>query len=149
MRRREGRVPQRGWLRFLEKEGIVGNLDGLPRRPRVEARPYLSTESRLAERRYFAVRGDTVLSRPGNDANIGLDIQAPITNTKTADITINPDFAQAEVDLALLESLARREVVLDRVALSVVALSVRRTAGSGRYSWISRPSASSVSRWLR
>lgn len=85
-------------LRFLEKEGLIGNLDGLPRRPRIEARPYLSTESRLAERRYFAVRGDTVLARPSNDANIGLDIKAPITNTITADITINPDFAQAEVD---------------------------------------------------
>jgi hypothetical protein len=85
-------------LRFLEKEGIVGNLDGLPRRPRVEARPYLSGESRLPERRYFAVTGDTTLLPAGNDGNIGLDIKAPITNTLTADITINPDFAQAEVD---------------------------------------------------
>lgn len=85
-------------LRFLEKEGIVGNLDGLPRRPRVEARPYLSSESRLPERRYFAVRGDTTLLPAGSDGNIGLDIKAPITNTLTADITINPDFAQAEVD---------------------------------------------------
>jgi hypothetical protein len=85
-------------LRFLEKEGIVGNLDGLPRRPRVEARPYLSGESRLPERRYFAVRGDTTLLPAGSDGNIGLDIKAPITNTLTADITINPDFAQAEVD---------------------------------------------------
>ena len=85
-------------LRFLEKEGIIGNLDGLPRRPRVEARPYVSGESRLPERRYFAVRGDTVLAPSASDGNIGLDIKAPITNTITADITINPDFAQAEVD---------------------------------------------------
>lgn len=85
-------------FRFLEKEGIVGNLDGLPRRPRAEARPYLSGESRLPERRYFAVRGDTTLMPVGSDGNIGLDIKAPITNTLTADITINPDFAQAEVD---------------------------------------------------
>lgn len=85
-------------LRFLEKEGIVGNLQGAPPRPRLEARPYVSGESRLAERRYFAVRGDTVLSPSASNRNVGLDIKAPITNTLTADITINPDFAQAEVD---------------------------------------------------
>lgn len=85
-------------LRFLEKEGIVGNLDGLPRRPRIEARPYVSGESRLAERRYFTIRGDTLLTPSASDGGIGLDIKAPITNTITADLTINPDFAQAEVD---------------------------------------------------
>ncbi|MCZ8204727.1 DUF5916 domain-containing protein [Gemmatimonas sp.] len=85
-------------LRFLEKEGMIGNLDGLPRRPRIEARPYVSGESRLAERRYFTVRGDTLLSPSLLDGGIGLDLKAPITNTITADITINPDFAQAEVD---------------------------------------------------
>jgi Domain of unknown function (DUF5916) len=85
-------------LRFLEKEGIIGNLDGLPRRPRVEARPYISGESRLTERRYFAVSGDTVLAPSASDGNIGLDLKVPITNTITADLTFNPDFAQAEVD---------------------------------------------------
>ena len=85
-------------LRFLEKEGIIGGLDGLPRRPRLEARPYVSGESRTAERRYFRVAGDTMLAPGASDASVGLDIKAPITNTVTADITINPDFAQAEVD---------------------------------------------------
>lgn len=85
-------------LRFLEQEGIIGNLDGLPRRPRVEARPYVSGESRLAERRYFAVRGDTVLAPGASDGGVGLDLKVPITNTITADLTFNPDFAQAEVD---------------------------------------------------
>ncbi len=85
-------------FRFLEKEGLVNGFTDLPNRPRVEARPYVSSESNLAERRYFAVQGDSVLAPSRSDANIGLDVKVPIGNTITADITINPDFAQAEVD---------------------------------------------------
>ncbi|MFN9203531.1 MAG: DUF5916 domain-containing protein [Gemmatimonas sp.] len=103
MPRKNEEVLWRAWkrtegFRFLEREGIVGALDGLPRRTRIEARPYVSGESRLPERTFFAVRGDSVLARSVSDANIGLDIKAPITNTITADVTFNPDFAQAEVD---------------------------------------------------
>lgn len=103
MPRKNEEVLWRAWkrtegFRFLEREGTVGGLDGLPRRPRIEARPYVSGESRLPERTFFAVRGDSIVARSVSDANIGLDIKAPITNTITADLTFNPDFAQAEVD---------------------------------------------------
>ncbi|MGE3771330.1 MAG: YhdP family protein [Gammaproteobacteria bacterium] len=47
-------------------------------------------------------------------------------------------FARAEVDVALLESLMRREVVLERVALSGVALSVQRTP-EGRFEVLGIP----------
>lgn len=47
-------------------------------------------------------------------------------------------FDRAEVDLALLESLARRELVLERVALSGVALSVQRTR-EGRFEILGIP----------
>lgn len=85
-------------FRFLEREGLVGGFADLPRRPRVEARPYAASELRLPERRFFQVRGDTLLARGAQDANVGLDLKVPIGNTLTADLTINPDFAQAEVD---------------------------------------------------
>ncbi len=95
-------------FRFLEKEGLVNGFTDLPNRPRVEARPYVSSESNLAERRYFAVQGDSVLAPSRSDANIGLDVKVPIGNTITADITINPDFAQAEVDRQIV-NLSRFE----------------------------------------
>lgn len=103
MPRKNEEVLWRSWrrtegIRFLEKEGLVAGFEGLPGRPRVEARPYLSSESRLPERQFFAVAGDSVITPAMSDGNIGLDLKAPITNTITADITINPDFAQAEVD---------------------------------------------------
>ncbi|MEN9509353.1 MAG: hypothetical protein RLZZ621_1916 [Gemmatimonadota bacterium] len=85
-------------LRFLEKEGLVGGFADLPARPRIEARPYVAGDAAMAERRYFPVRGDSVIGSAARNGNIGLDIKAPITNTLTADVTINPDFAQAEVD---------------------------------------------------
>ncbi len=103
MPRKNEEVLWRAWkrtegFRFLEREGMVSGLDSLPRRPRIEARPYVSGETRMPERQYFAVRGDSLLVPGGSEGSIGLDIKAPISNTLTADITINPDFAQVEVD---------------------------------------------------
>lgn len=85
-------------FRFLEKEGLVDGFTDLPGRPRLEARPYVSGESTLPERRFFATRPDSVVLPGRSDANVGLDVKVPIGNTITADITVNPDFAQAEVD---------------------------------------------------
>jgi hypothetical protein len=103
MPRKNEEVLWRAWkrtegFRFLEKEGMVGGFADLPGRPTVEARPYVSSELKLPERRYFRQRGDSLLARGADDANIGLDLKVPIGNTLTADVTINPDFAQAEVD---------------------------------------------------
>ena len=85
-------------LRFLEKEGLVGGFADLPSRPRLEARPYAASTGAMAERRYFPVRGDTILADPTGTADIGLDLKIPVGNTLTADLTFNPDFAQADVD---------------------------------------------------
>lgn len=103
MPRKNEEVLWRAWkrtegFRFLEKEGLVGGFADLPRRPLVEARPYVSSELKLPERRYFTTRGDSLLARGTQDANVGLDLKLPIGNTLTADLTVNPDFAQAEVD---------------------------------------------------
>ncbi|MBY0492186.1 MAG: carbohydrate binding family 9 domain-containing protein [Gemmatimonadaceae bacterium] len=103
MPRKNEEVLWRAWkrtegFRFLEKEGLVGGFADLPRRPLVEARPYVSSELKLPERRFFTGTGDTLLARGTQDANIGLDLKLPIGNTLTADVTVNPDFAQAEVD---------------------------------------------------
>jgi len=93
----------RGWkrsegFRFLEREALVSGFTQLPARPKVELRPYALAESRLTERRYFAQAGDSVLSPGGSNGHAGFDLKAPITSTLTADVTVNPDFAQAEVD---------------------------------------------------
>jgi hypothetical protein len=103
MPRKNEEVLWRAWkrtegFRFLEQEGLVGGFAELPKRPTVEARPYVSSELKLPERRYFTNAGDTLLSRGAQDASIGLDLKVPIGNTITADLTFNPDFAQAEAD---------------------------------------------------
>lgn len=85
-------------FRFLEQEGRVTGFDSLPERPRVEARPFVLGESRITERRYLVSAGDSVLARASAKAQAGIDLKVPVTNTLTADITVNPDFAQAEAD---------------------------------------------------
>ncbi|WP_411279461.1 DUF5916 domain-containing protein [Gemmatimonas sp.] len=103
MPRKNEEVLFRGWkrsegFRFLEREALIGGFTRLPARPKVELRPYALAESRLTERRYFTQAGDSVLSPGGSNGHVGFDLKAPITSTLTADVTVNPDFAQAEVD---------------------------------------------------
>jgi Domain of unknown function (DUF5916) len=85
-------------FRFLEREGTVVGFDSLPSRARVELRPYALSESRLASRVLLPSGGDSVITPAGSYGHVGLDVKIPITRTLTSDITINPDFAQAEVD---------------------------------------------------
>ncbi len=85
-------------FRFLEREGDVAGFDSLPNRARVELRPYALSESRLANRVLLPSGGDSVTSPAGSYGHVGLDVKIPITRTLTSDITLNPDFAQAEVD---------------------------------------------------
>ena len=85
-------------FRFLESEGTVGGFDSLPGRPRFELRPYALADARLSERSFVSTGRDSITANALQTGAIGLDVKIPVTNTLTADITINPDFAQAEVD---------------------------------------------------
>lgn len=85
-------------IRFLEREGEVAGFDSLPPRARVELRPYALGEGRLANRVLLPAGGDSATSTAGAYGHVGLDVKIPITRTLTGDITLNPDFAQAEVD---------------------------------------------------
>ncbi len=85
-------------FRFLEREGLVAGFDSLPTRPKVELRPYLLGESRVPERRFDLSGRDSIVAPAASKATVGLDLKIPITNTLTADVTVNPDFAQADAD---------------------------------------------------
>ena len=103
MPRKNEEMLWRGWrrtegFRFLEREGMVAGFDGLPARPRVELRPYSLGEVRLPERVFPALGGDSVVTAGRAMAQVGADLKVPVTNTLTADLTFNPDFAQAEAD---------------------------------------------------
>ncbi|MDH5235615.1 MAG: carbohydrate binding family 9 domain-containing protein, partial [Gemmatimonadota bacterium] len=85
-------------IRFLEAEGTIGGFEDLPPRARAEMRPYVLGEARLTERTYDAAGNDLVVAPAVAEAKAGLDVKIPVTNTLTADLTLFPDFAQAEVD---------------------------------------------------
>ena len=89
-------------FRFLDRAGLVGGLAELPPRPTLEARPYVAGDAAIPERVYFARGGDSVLAPAARNASMGLDLKVPITNTLTADVALNPDFAQVEVDRQLV-----------------------------------------------
>jgi hypothetical protein len=85
-------------LRFLEKEGTITGFSNLPRRARAELRPYVLGQAEPAER-LFAADGSSTVSRGAQSFGAaGLDVKIPVTATLTADLTTNPDFAQADVD---------------------------------------------------
>ena len=85
-------------IRFLEEEGTIEGFAELPPRARAEFRPFVLAEGTLAERSYDANGLEQVTAPAASDAAIGLDVKVPVTNTLTADLTVLPDFAQAEVD---------------------------------------------------
>ena len=93
-------------IRFLERAGsLTGFRDatqllekGLPRRAIAEVRPYVVSSGALAER---SVNGDGALltTRDGLwRGSGGLDAKLAPAPTLTLDLTVNADFAQAEVD---------------------------------------------------
>lgn len=84
--------------RFLEEEGTLEGFRSLPPRARAELRPFVLGEGRLRERSFDATGGETLGAAPASDFAAGLDVKVPVTNTLTADLTVLPDFAQAEVD---------------------------------------------------
>ncbi len=85
-------------IRFLEREGQLAGFTDLPNRARVEMRPFLLTEGRLAARASAETANDSVLTPASTDTRVGLDAKFGITPTLTLDLTTNTDFAQAEVD---------------------------------------------------
>jgi len=84
--------------RFLEEEGTLAGFPELPKRARAELRPFVLGEGRLRERTFDANGIETLGASPASDFAAGLDVKVPVTNTLTADLTVLPDFAQAEVD---------------------------------------------------
>ncbi len=84
--------------RFLEEEGTVVGFPELPPRARAELRPFLLREGTIRERTFDASGVETLGAAPASRFATGLDVKVPVTNTLTADLTVLPDFAQAEVD---------------------------------------------------
>ena len=85
----------------LERVSQAGELSGLAElhRPRLlEFKPYISGEWR---------QGAPLIGRPGYDAGVrgtaGLEVaRIGLTPSLTAEVTINPDFGQAEVDQQII-----------------------------------------------
>jgi Domain of unknown function (DUF5916) len=85
-------------IRFLEEAGVVEGFDRSPARARAELRPFVLGEHTLPERTFAADGSDQVVVGTRNHVATGLDVKIPVTSTLTADLTVLPDFAQAEVD---------------------------------------------------
>ena len=78
----------------LVNEGELSGLDGLSRSRHVELYPYVL--GRLVEPPH-----DSAGARAGHGigaAEGGVDLKAAVTPTLTADLTLNPDFAEVEAD---------------------------------------------------
>ena len=84
-------------IRLLENAGQVAGFTDLPRRALVELRPYGASTWSAAERDYTVV--PTALVAPTSlHGDIGMDAKFAPTSTLTLDLTLNADFAQADVD---------------------------------------------------
>ncbi len=81
-------------IRFLEREGIVSGLAALPRRARVELRPFGLLTGSLDAR----ASDGRVTESAGVEPRAGLDAKVGLTPALTLDLTTFTDFAQAEVD---------------------------------------------------
>jgi hypothetical protein len=103
IRRKNEEVLWRAWrrpegIRFLEREGAVAVVGGLPSRARIEARPYLASTANIATRTFDALGRDSVTRGASTVGDLGVDLKLAPTKSLTLDATINADFAQAEVD---------------------------------------------------
>lgn len=85
-------------LRFLESWGTIAGFSGLPPRAKAELRPYALGQFAPAERVFAGDGSSSIVAPSSSRGDIGIDIKIPVTNTITADLTSNPDFAQADVD---------------------------------------------------
>jgi hypothetical protein len=84
--------------RFLEEAGTVEGFPPLPPRARAEFRPYVVGEATVPERVVQPDLSEVVVAGADERISAGLDVKVPVTPTMTADLTLFPDFAQAEAD---------------------------------------------------
>ncbi|HKV73296.1 MAG TPA: DUF5916 domain-containing protein [Gemmatimonadales bacterium] len=99
IRRKNEMVLWRGWGREeglfrLIYEGEVGGFEDLRRGTDLEVRPYVLGRATATE---HDAQGN-VLADGGATAKLGVDAKLALTPTMTADLTVNTDFAQVEVD---------------------------------------------------
>jgi hypothetical protein len=93
-------------IRFLERaatligfrEAIQVLENGLPRRAIAEVRPYAVTNGAVTERSVEEDGTLRAIKPAGVRGTVGLDAKLAPTPTLTLDLTVNSDFAQAEVD---------------------------------------------------
>ncbi|MGH7626330.1 MAG: DUF5916 domain-containing protein [Gemmatimonadaceae bacterium] len=81
-------------LTQLQNEGALTGLDGLTRQRDVELLPYAL--ARAVESEHDLTGATTARSKM--DGKVGLDAKLAVSPTLTADLTVNTDFAQVEVD---------------------------------------------------
>ena len=103
VRRTNEEVLWRAWrrpegMRFLERAGTLEGLERLPPRATVEWRPYVAATGEVATRAFRPDGTDSVTAAADARPTAGLDIKLAPTSTTTLDVTLNADFAQAEVD---------------------------------------------------
>ncbi len=84
--------------RFLEEAGTVEGFPSLPPRARAEFRPFVVGEATARERVVMPDASEALGTPPAERLSAGLDVKIPVTPTMTADLTVFPDFAQAEAD---------------------------------------------------
>ena len=85
-------------LTFLQREGILEGMTGLPRRQIAEVRPYAAVTAAVPERMYDVAGNDTVIHSATVEPRVGGDVKFAVAPTLALDVTLNTDFAQAEVD---------------------------------------------------
>lgn len=103
LRRKNEWVVWRAWRRqhgilFLDEAGVIEGLAPLPARRALEVRPYAAVRHESGQE---AAQADAPL-----DGDVGLDAKVAPAPTLTLDLTVNTDFAQADVD-ALVVNLSR------------------------------------------
>lgn len=81
-------------LRQLQNEGVLEGLEGLRRELGVALLPYALVQAEESE---HDLSGATT-SAPRLTEKVGLDAKVAVSPTLTADVTVNTDFAQVEVD---------------------------------------------------
>lgn len=107
IRRRNEEQLWRAWrrpegIRFLERAGQLAGLERLPPRARVEWRPYVASTGTLAPRAFSPDGRDSLAGSAALVGDAGLDLKLAPTPTTTLDVTLNADFAQAEVDRQII-----------------------------------------------
>lgn len=103
IRRKNEEVLWRAWTRtegllFLEREGTLGGLGGLPGRGIAELKPYVATTGELAARSFRPDGTDSLIAAARIEGSGGLDAKIAVASALTLDVTVKTDFAQVEAD---------------------------------------------------